>query len=141
MNDPSFEQTMAMSSIAGGVASGIVNRSMVGTGRKICEGVCGALFGIFVGPALADYIGADQSHLRMAVGFGCGAVGAVAMTLAMDYANGSSFKEWIAARIGLPLPPGQVTATITSVQSPPAQQPPAVTVTTVTTTNPEAPKQ
>jgi len=98
MNDP--EQSMAAASLAGGLASAVVNRGADPTIRKVADGIGGALVGIFCAPGLSDLAGASNEHVRMALGFAVAACGAVLLTLLMDQAKGISMKEWLARFIG-----------------------------------------
>lgn len=90
-----IEETMAVASVAGSGAAAIANRSADSILRKVCEGIIGAAVGVFCGPALADSLGVQGEHLRMAIGFGTGAVGAIALTLFLDWAKSTDVGAWL----------------------------------------------
>ncbi len=88
------DHAMTAASLAGGAASSIVNRSPDKWYRKIAEGVCGATVGTFVGPSVADSIGAIGENNRVAVAFAVGAAGYGLVTAFVDYLKGSTIREW-----------------------------------------------
>lgn len=98
---------MTAASVAGGAAGAIVNRSVDPWHRKIAEGGCGALAGIFWGPSIGAAMGVHEARDTVAVSFAVGAIGYGLVTMIVDYAKGAAFKEWLGRFFGpTARPPG-----------------------------------
>lgn len=100
------DEAVAVTAVAGAGAAAVINRSSDPWTRKAAEAAAGAAVGVFVGPAVADLIGAREPHANAAVLFGVAAVGVGILTLWIDWAKGQGFREWVARFIGPTLPPG-----------------------------------
>lgn len=100
------DHAMTAASVAGSAASAITNRSTDTFKRKVAEGLCGALVGVFWGPAIADAAGAVAEATRVACAFATGAGGLILLTGVLDGMKGVSFRDWLGRFIGPKLPPG-----------------------------------
>jgi len=89
-------------SAAGGVAAAVVNKSADGRGRKIAEGLVGALVAIFCGPSIAHSVGAAEPRDVITVGFVTAACGYGMLTAMIDWAKGARVRDWAARFIGSP---------------------------------------
>jgi hypothetical protein len=95
MADVQLDTSMTAASLAGASAAALANRSADSRARVACEGLAGALVGIFCGPAIADAAGFGNEHLRMATGFGTGAGGILLLTAALDMIKAGGLKAWL----------------------------------------------
>jgi len=92
-------------SAAGGVAAAVVNKSNDGRGRKIAEGLVGALVAIFCGPSIAHSCGASEPRDIITIGFVTAACGYGLLTAMIDWAKGATVRDWVARFISSPKPP------------------------------------
>ena len=89
------DATVVMASVAGATAATLSNRSQDTNTRKLCEGATGALVAIVCGPGIADGMGLINEHYRAMCYFGVATVGAILLTMFVDYEKSGSIKLWL----------------------------------------------
>ena len=89
------DATVVMASVAGATAATLSNRSQDTNTRKLCEGATGALVAIVCGPGIADGMGLINEHYRAMCYFGVATVGAILLTMFVDYVKSGSIKLWL----------------------------------------------
>lgn len=100
MPEAQFEAGVAMASVAGATAVAITNTSKDHWARKACEGLCGALVGVFCGPWFGDLARVEDSHARMAIGFCTGAAGLLILGLFLNAVKSKKIRSVIDAFVG-----------------------------------------
>lgn len=92
-------------SLAGGAAGVIVNKSTDSRGRKLAEGLVGALVAIFCGPSIANSVGATEPRDIITTGFVTATCGYGLLTAIVDWAKGATARDWLARFVGPKSPP------------------------------------
>ena len=89
---------MIVGGAIGSTATALANRSPDSWLRKVSDWLCGALVGIFVGPALAVYLKVEERHFQTAICFGVGAAGLILIGAFLDLVKSEKVRAWLSKK-------------------------------------------
>lgn len=96
--DFQLEPTMIVGGAIGSTATALANRSPDSWMRKVSDWLCGALVGIFVGPALVTYFNVQERHFQTAICFAVGAAGLILIGVFLDIVKSEKFRTWLSKK-------------------------------------------